>query len=154
MCAADGRHDQVLGHEPQRPAPVASILKVMNLYARFSRRMANSALHLSVGRTPDILSFCLFCSAPRTVPSGADLKREKETAIVPKYPRNDDVSTSFSAGELQAEIKSAWERAGVLQKRYQEAQGQCIRRGESCFRGIAANSPARHSCIDLGLRRY
>jgi Ca2+-binding EF-hand superfamily protein/DNA repair exonuclease SbcCD ATPase subunit len=51
-----------------------------------------------------------------------DLKREKETAIVPKYPRNDDVSTSFSAGELQAEIKSAWERAGVLQKRYQEAQ--------------------------------
>ena len=51
-----------------------------------------------------------------------DLKREKETATVPKYPRGDDVSTSFSASELQAEIKSAWERAGVLQKRYQEAQ--------------------------------
>jgi len=35
---------------------------------------------------------------------------------------NDGATASFSTGELQGEIKSAWERAGVLQKRYHEAQ--------------------------------
>lgn len=33
-----------------------SILKVMNLYARFSLSLANSSLHLSVGNTPDMVA--------------------------------------------------------------------------------------------------
>jgi Ca2+-binding EF-hand superfamily protein len=52
------------------------------------------------------------------------LTRERDTAL-PQYPfpdGGDGGETTFTAGELQGEIKSAWERAGILQKRYHEAQ--------------------------------
>ena len=51
------------------------------------------------------------------------LKRERDTAL-PQYPfpNGDGNEPTYTAGELQGEIKSAWERAGVLQKRYHEAQ--------------------------------
>lgn len=52
------------------------------------------------------------------------LKRERDAAL-PQYPfpdGGDGNETTYTAGELQGEIKSAWERAGVLQKRYHEAQ--------------------------------
>lgn len=54
----------------------------------------------------------------------ASLKRERETNV-PQYPfpsGGDGNETSYTASELHGEIKSAWERAGVLQKRYHEAQ--------------------------------
>jgi len=56
------------------------------------------------------------------------LAREHDTAL-PQHPfraggssGSGNETATFTAGELQGEIKSAWERAGVLQKRYHEAQ--------------------------------
>ena len=48
------------------------------------------------------------------------LKKEQQTAL--PAPGTAGYVAPYSASELQAEIKSAWERAGVLQKRYHEAQ--------------------------------
>ena len=48
------------------------------------------------------------------------LKKEQQLAL--PMPGSSGHVTNYSASELQSEIKSAWERAGVLQKRYHEAQ--------------------------------
>ena len=49
------------------------------------------------------------------------LKKERESGVALPHGESGGVS-NLSVGELQGEIKSAWERAGVLQKRYHEAQ--------------------------------
>tara|TARA_B110000977_G_scaffold136810_1_gene173758 strand:- start:23770 stop:29397 length:5628 start_codon:yes stop_codon:yes gene_type:complete len=48
------------------------------------------------------------------------LKKEQQSAL--PMPGSAGHVTSYSTSELQGEIKSAWERAGLLQRRYHEAQ--------------------------------